>query len=50
MDEDNYQLEDLAHRINQIYLDLKCGIDKIRAQYNLDDVITELNEMAGNRC
>ncbi len=47
--EDNIILEDLVLRINQIYLDLKSGVPSIRAMYNLDDVIAELNNLSGNR-
>lgn len=43
------KFEELAARINQIYLDLKSGIPKIREIYNLDGVISELNKLAGNR-
>lgn len=42
-------LETVKDRINHIYLDLKCGIPKIRNQYNIDDVMFELNELVENR-
>lgn len=41
--------ETVKHRIHHIYLDLKCGIPKIRNQYNLDDVMFELNELVGEK-
>ena len=41
--------ETVKDRINHIYLDLKCGIPKIRNQYNIDDVMFELNELVENR-
>lgn len=43
------RLDELAHRIHQIHCDLKSGIPKIRALYNLDEVISELNEIAGEK-
>lgn len=43
------RLDELAHRIHQIHCDLKSRIPKIRAQYNLDEVISELNEMVGEK-
>ncbi len=49
LDDTCVKFEELASRINQIYLDLKSGIPKAREIYNLDDVITELNQLAGNR-
>lgn len=42
-------IETLRERIRSIYLDLKSGIVKIRAQYNLDEVMAELNRLAGWR-
>lgn len=46
---DAEQFEIVKDRIHHIYLDLKCGIPKIRNQYNLDDVMFELNELVGEK-
>ncbi len=43
------KLDEVTLRVHQIHCDLKSGIPKIRAQYNLDSVISELNAMLGEK-